>query len=69
MQKLIHDLLDLTQIESGRKNRELATVDLRAIAQTAIDAVQPEADLRKIACDWRAPTCRAPVGRRRAKWR
>jgi two-component system, sensor histidine kinase and response regulator len=49
MQKLIHDLLDLTQIESGRKNRQLVELDLRAAAQAAIDAVQVEAAARAIA--------------------
>jgi signal transduction histidine kinase len=48
MQKLIHDLLDLTQIESGRKNRQLAAVDLRAVAQAAVEAVKAEADARQI---------------------
>ena len=35
MHKLIHDLLDLTQIESGRKNRTLIAVDLRG--RTSVD--------------------------------
>jgi signal transduction histidine kinase len=54
MRKLIRDLLDLTQIESGRKNRRLETVDLRAIAQAAIDAVQTEAASRNITLRLRA---------------
>ena len=47
MHKLIADLLDLTQIESGKKNRQLAAVDLRAAAQAAVDTVQAEADRAK----------------------
>ncbi len=54
MRKLIRDLLDLTQIESGRKNRRLETVDLRVIAQAAMDAVQTEAGSRNIALRLRA---------------
>ncbi|MCE5268877.1 MAG: response regulator [Planctomycetaceae bacterium] len=49
MHKLIRDLLDLTQIESGRANRCLAEVDVTALAGTAIETVQAEADARKIA--------------------
>jgi two-component system, sensor histidine kinase and response regulator len=49
MNKLIHDLLDLTRIESGKGVRRLAVVDLRATAQTVIDGVQAEADARNIA--------------------
>jgi signal transduction histidine kinase len=48
MRKLIHDLLDLTQIESGRKNRELTTVDLRKAAELAVEAQQVEANARQI---------------------
>ena len=48
MNKLIHDLLDLTRIESGKGIRRLAVVDLRAAAQAAIDSVQAEADARRI---------------------
>jgi len=43
MHKLIHDLLDLTQIESGRKNRQLVTVDLVAAATAAKDAYEGDA--------------------------
>ncbi len=49
MRKLIRDLLDLTQIESGRKNRSLAKVDVAAMAHTAVETVRAEADSRKIA--------------------
>ena len=35
MRKLILDLLDLTRIESGQKQRELAAVDLREVGREA----------------------------------
>jgi two-component system, sensor histidine kinase and response regulator len=54
MNKLIHDLLDLTRIESGRKNRNPAAIDALASAQAAIDAVRPEALTRNISIDLRA---------------
>lgn len=43
MRKLIDDLLDMTRIESGRKNRALALVDLRDVAQTVSETLAPEA--------------------------
>lgn len=49
MHKLIRDLLDLTQIESGRKNRQLVAVDVRAMAQAAIEAVHADAVEQHIA--------------------
>ncbi len=49
MYKLIRDLLDLTQIESGHKGRNLAQVDLLAVANAAMETVQPEAEARNIA--------------------
>ena len=49
MRKLIADLLDLTQIESGEKNRELTAVDLAAAAAAAIEAVATQAAERAIA--------------------
>ncbi len=48
MRKLIADLLDLTQIESGEKNRELTEVDLAAAATAAIEAVAAQAAARGI---------------------
>lgn len=44
MRKMIGDLLDLTRIESGQRERELAEVDVRTIAEAAIDSVTPDAD-------------------------
>jgi signal transduction histidine kinase len=48
MHKLIHDLLDLTRIESGQRNRQLVTVDLLALAQAAAETMRAEADSRNI---------------------
>lgn len=49
MRKLIDDLLDMTRIESGRKNRAMALVDLREVAQTVSETLAPEAAQREVA--------------------
>ncbi|MCF8331165.1 MAG: hybrid sensor histidine kinase/response regulator [Bacteroidales bacterium] len=41
MRGLIMDMLDLTQIESGKKKRELAKTDIVKIANSAIDMMKP----------------------------
>lgn len=43
MRKLIYDLLDLTRIESGKRKRRLAQVDVAAIARRAAEAVSEAA--------------------------
>jgi signal transduction histidine kinase len=48
MRKMIGDLLDLTRIESGVKKRELAEVDVTAVAQGAMETVKANADERNI---------------------
>jgi signal transduction histidine kinase len=48
MRKLIFDLLDLTRIESGQKQRNFSLVDLRTVAMTAIETLAPEAKGRSI---------------------
>ncbi len=48
MRKLITDLLDLTRIESGKKVRELATVDVNAVAARALETMAPDAEARGI---------------------
>jgi two-component system, sensor histidine kinase and response regulator len=48
MKKLIFDLLDLTRIESGQKQRAFADVDLRAAAEAAIELNQGDAEERGI---------------------
>jgi signal transduction histidine kinase len=54
MRKLIGDLLDMTRIESGRKRRDFAPVDLADVARAAIETAAPEAQRRGIAVDLRA---------------
>jgi two-component system sensor histidine kinase/response regulator len=44
MKKLIFDLLDLTRIESGQKQRVFTDVDLRALATASIELLQGAAD-------------------------
>ncbi len=48
MRKLIFDLLDLTRIESGQKQRDLQPTDLAVLARGALEAVKPQADERGI---------------------
>jgi len=48
MQKLIGDLLDLTRLEAGTKHRELAPVDLRALAAEAIESFVHAAAEKKV---------------------
>jgi two-component system sensor histidine kinase/response regulator len=55
MKKLIFDLLDLTRIESGQKARQFAPVDVRAVAQRAIDLFSAEAAERHVGITLRAP--------------
>ena len=55
MRKLIFDLLDLTRIESGQKQRNFAEVDVRTPAKAAIDLFTAEAAERGIAITLRAP--------------
>ncbi len=55
MRKLIFDLLDLTRIESGQKNRELTPVHLQEAARRAFEAVQLPAQKRNISLNLHAP--------------
>ncbi len=55
MRKLIFDLLDLTRIESGQKQRNFAQVDVRTPARAAIDLFAAEAGERGITITLRAP--------------
>ena len=41
MRSLILDLLDLTRIESGKKSRDIRTIDLHEVAKRVIDTVEP----------------------------
>jgi two-component system, sensor histidine kinase and response regulator len=49
MRKLVADLLDMTHIESGQRTRQLAELDLRDVARSAIETIAPEAAARRIA--------------------
>ena len=55
MRKLISDLLDMTSIESGQRQRAIATVDLGDIARQAVENVKAEAARRGIAIDLDVP--------------
>ena len=55
MRRLIAELLDLTRIESGQKRREFAEVDLRELAQGALDTAGPAAAARGITLNLDAP--------------
>ncbi len=48
MRKLIIDLLDMTRIESGEKQRELSEVDVVAVARRVVENNLPEATRRGI---------------------
>ncbi len=48
MRNLILDLLDLTRMESGKKNRDLRNIDIIEIARTVADSVEPLAIQRNI---------------------
>lgn len=55
MKKLIADLLDLTRIESGQRERQIAPFDLGRLAQASIDLFQVEARQRGITIELDAP--------------
>jgi two-component system, sensor histidine kinase and response regulator len=48
MRKLIFDLLDLTRIESGQKQRELGPVDVGDVLATVLETFTPEAESQGI---------------------
>jgi two-component system, sensor histidine kinase and response regulator len=55
MRRLIAELLDLTRIESGQKRRDFADVDVREVAQAAIDGVAQAASGRRVTTALHAP--------------
>jgi signal transduction histidine kinase len=55
MRKMIIDLLDLTRIESGQKRRELSEVNVREVAEMAVETAAPQAQEREIAVHLHAP--------------
>jgi signal transduction histidine kinase len=48
MRKMIRDLLDMTRIESGQKERELAEIDVVSAARTVAETFLPEASQRQV---------------------
>lgn len=48
MRNLIMDLLDLTKLESGKKNREVKEVDITEVARLAMDTIEPMAIQRNV---------------------
>ncbi len=56
MRKLIYDLLDLTRIESGQKERRLAPVDVARIAAKAVETITPAARVAGLAVHLHAPS-------------
>jgi two-component system sensor histidine kinase/response regulator len=48
MRKLIVDLLDMTRLESGEKVRELESLNMREVVDTALELVETEAERRGI---------------------
>jgi two-component system, sensor histidine kinase and response regulator len=55
MRKLIADLLDLTSIESGQRQRSLTTVDLSDAVRGTVENVKGEAQKRDISIDLEVP--------------
>ncbi|MEW6710138.1 MAG: ATP-binding protein [Candidatus Riflebacteria bacterium] len=55
MRKLIIDLLDMTKIESGKKDRNLGEMNLREAVENAIELAGPAADNRKVTIKLDAP--------------
>jgi two-component system sensor histidine kinase/response regulator len=54
MQKMILDILDLTRIESGQKNRELTEVNITEVAKESMDGVLQDARERGISVNLEA---------------
>lgn len=48
MRNLIMDLLDLTRLESGKKVREIGSVDVVQVARMAMDTIEPMAIQRNV---------------------
>jgi len=54
MRKLIVDLLDMTKIESGKKDRNLSEINLKEAAENAIELAGPSASARNIVISLRS---------------
>ncbi|HRW26786.1 MAG: hybrid sensor histidine kinase/response regulator [Bacteroidales bacterium] len=48
MRALITDLIDLTKIEAGQKNRHVTNIDLHEVAKSVIDTVEPMARQKSV---------------------
>ena len=48
MRALITDLIDLTKIEAGGKNRHITNVDLHQVTKSVIDTIEPLAKQKKV---------------------
>lgn len=55
MRKLIIDLLDMTKIESGKKDRNLTAINLREAVENAIELAGPSAMTRQVTINLTAP--------------
>lgn len=55
MRNLIFDLLDLTKLESGKKQREIKTTDLIHVARMAMDTIEPMAIQQNVKVYLHAP--------------
>jgi len=64
MRKLIADLLDLTHIESGQRQRQVAVVDLAEVAGAARDMFQAEAAAHQVTIEIHAPAGLSMTGDR-----
>jgi signal transduction histidine kinase len=56
MRKLIRDLLDMTQIESGRRRRQMVSLDVVAIARSALETAASDAAQRDIRLQVEGPS-------------
>lgn len=55
MRKLIFDIMDLTRIESGQRERQVEPVDLVEVCRHAIEVAQPPADEKRVRLELAAP--------------
>lgn len=55
MRNLIMDLLDLTQIETGKTKREVKMVNIPDILQSSIESMKPYAIQRDVKCTYSGP--------------
>jgi signal transduction histidine kinase len=61
---MINDLLDVSRMVTGRISLDLQSIDLRAVVDTTLDAIRPEASAKGVRLEIvlpleRAGACRA----------